>query len=414
MQSNQPEYLFKKNLEDFLLKQFGWKLDISLIELNNKIQELSKELKCEDSKSCMNLIRSKLNDKYIINIIASKFSITQSYFFRDREFTNYFKNFFIPNFLVQKKHLSIWSVGCSHGEEIYTLAMLLDTYIKDIEKYDIYLLGTDINNEALEIAKNGVYTEYALRDLPKNYQNYFTKDSNTYKLSKKIKEMVTFKNQNIINEYDSSFFYALPKFDLILIKNVLIYFDINIARNVINNLYNYLNDDGFIATTPTEFGMEIFNTKSLFVKKEAHLLQKKSLLPSIQPIELKEKIEFDPLEIEPKKPIKKENKIEDHSFEELSSCTKYNDALKKIDLDDIEGAKKDLQHALYLDQSDIMAHLVLSNLFKKEGNTTKALKHLRNAKILLGRMDATSQKKFAGGFHISDLLEMIKKIETKI
>lgn len=145
-----------------------------------------------------------------------------------------------------KKVFRIWSAAASTGDELYTIALILrDQGLvgKDIQ---FELVGTDISHEALKKARDGVYKKYNVRNIPPPVlQQCFTVDNvaDSYILKSEIKSMCRFQEMNLM---DAARLASLGKFDVIFVRNVLIYFDEKSKEQVVTNLCNALQDDGYV------------------------------------------------------------------------------------------------------------------------------------------------------------------------
>ena len=154
--------------------------------------------------------------------------------------------------LIEKKEqgeeIRFWSIGCSTGEEAYTLAIILSEILQEkITKYKIKIFATDIDDESLKIARMGVYAEASLININKNLLNkYFTIHKNQFEIKKSIRELVVFSKHNIIS--DSPFL----RVDLITCRNMLIYFN-NVLQDRFFPIVHYaLKDSGVLVLGKSE------------------------------------------------------------------------------------------------------------------------------------------------------------------
>ena len=185
----------------------------------------------------------------IWNLIES-LTTNETYFFRHIPQLESFVEEALPLVLEKKRvkkdyHLNIWSAASSSGEEIYTIAILLKEHIPDFATWRIHLLATDIDRKILKKAKDGIYDSRSIKDVPpKLLKKYFTQlEENRYQLSAEIREMVDLQNLNLVNREKMR---QQKGKDFIFCRNVLIYFDDNARKQVINYLYDALNHNGFI------------------------------------------------------------------------------------------------------------------------------------------------------------------------
>ncbi len=178
-------------------------------------------------------------------------TINETYFFRNQPQFDALVQHIVPELLsdprkLNKKRLRIWSAASSSGEEAYTIAMVLTELI--LPKYpdlQIEIIGTDINYAVVENAKRGIYKEYSIRNTPPLYlKKYFVqKENNTMEVIPEIKRMVKFK---ILNLYDDAGMRMMNNFDVIFCANVLIYFNLESKKKVVEHLYNALNPVGYL------------------------------------------------------------------------------------------------------------------------------------------------------------------------
>jgi len=181
----------------------------------------------------------------LLNLLTT----TETYFFRNRQQLQSFEEEVVPAVLKKKQaagvaHLHLWSAGCSSGEEPYTLAMMLLETIPEIQRWKIAIVGTDINTQVLARAKEGVYTARSLRETPHKYKTkYFTREHEKYRICDQVKQMVSFRTGNLLDEHETS---LIQNLDCIFCRNVLIYFDLESSKAVVNRFYERLARNGYL------------------------------------------------------------------------------------------------------------------------------------------------------------------------
>jgi len=180
----------------------------------------------------------------------------ESYFFRDKEQCKLLKTKILPE-LIQRhqadKTLRLCSAGCSTGEEPYSLAIMLNELIPDIETWDLRIFGIDINQEALDRAKQGIYRAWSLRSIdPKIKQNYFRAIDNHYHITPQIKSLVQWQQINLIKDPLPNPHLDLQEFDLIICRNVFIYFQSAAIAHVLDKFYHALQSLGYLITGHSE------------------------------------------------------------------------------------------------------------------------------------------------------------------
>lgn len=176
-------------------------------------------------------------------------TINETYFFRAPQQFDAIEKIIVPE-LVQSRagksnYIRFWSAASSTGEEAYTLALLINEYLKPkYPQITFQILASDINTSVIETAKKGIFKEYAVRNIPPNLLNkYFKTNGMSYELSPDIRKMVRFAN---INLYDEKAVKTITGVDVIFCANVLIYFDIPSKQKVVQYLYDVLNPDGYL------------------------------------------------------------------------------------------------------------------------------------------------------------------------
>lgn len=177
-------------------------------------------------------------------------TINETYFFRNEPQFEAFEKHLIPEIVQSRKYngrskIKIWSAASSSGEEAYTLAMIfLDKLKPRFPDLGVEIVGTDISQSVIEIAKRGVYKDYSIRNMPEYYlKKYFSVQEGKYHVHDSVKQFVRFEKQNL---FDQSRMRFMRNFDVIYCCNVLIYFDLRSKIQVVSNLYNSLNPGGYL------------------------------------------------------------------------------------------------------------------------------------------------------------------------
>lgn len=187
----------------------------------------------------------------IIDIVT----VQESYFFRDQSLFNFLRYDYLP-MLIQKKiekndySIQIWSAGCSHGEELYSIAILLHELLPNYQKWNVSLLGSDLNAYAVSQAQQAHYTKNALRTMDAALvDQYFTKiEDNRFVLKPHFKEGVVFKQDNLTKSMAES-----NKFDIIFCRNVFIYFSQAAIDKSLMIFENSLLEHGHLFLGPSDF-----------------------------------------------------------------------------------------------------------------------------------------------------------------
>lgn len=193
-----------------------------------------------------------------VHALATHLTIGETYFFRTPETFSMLETRLLPELIAATQHttrrLRIWSAGCATGQEPYSLAILVSRLIPKRTDWDITIMATDINPEALETAKNAEYTQWSFRDTPAWVAaNYFTRvGEGRFRLDAAIRDMVTLRYLNLAEEVYPSLAGGMHDFDLILCRNVIMYFSRDVAKQVANRLQASVREGGYLMVTASE------------------------------------------------------------------------------------------------------------------------------------------------------------------
>ncbi len=176
----------------------------------------------------------------------NRITINETSFFRNEPQLRAFEERVLPQLMDARKStktLRIWSAACSSGEEPYTLAMQIHRSMGvRLMDWKIEILGTDISEKVLNQARSGVYHGYAVRGTnPGIMSRYFKADGTNFRLDPEIMSMVHFEKLNLNDVFAARRF---GTFDMIMCRNVMIYFDDDMKKKVVKNFHNQLANDG--------------------------------------------------------------------------------------------------------------------------------------------------------------------------
>ena len=205
------------------------------------------------AKSYAEFVQMIKTDKEKFEQFVNFLTINVSEFYRNPDQWKLMDEQVIPKIIKeQKRPIKIWSAACSTGDEPYSLAM---AFSKHIPLSDIKIMATDIDKQVIEHAKVGLYAEKSIAAVPDDLKKkYFTKIGNSYQISDDIKKCVTFKEHNLLKD-------TYPKdYDLILCRNVVIYFTDEAKEMIYKNFFNSLKTHGVLFIGSTE---QISNYKDI-------------------------------------------------------------------------------------------------------------------------------------------------------
>jgi chemotaxis protein methyltransferase CheR len=204
-------------------------------------------------------------DKSLFYEFLDRMTINVSEFWRNANRWEVLERHFLPEMLKRTRRLKVWSAACSTGEEPYTLAMILAEH-KALK--DAYLLATDIDEGALEKARKGVYLDRSVKEVPAYYlQKYYRSEGIHYYIADELKKYVKFQKQNLLlDPFETNF-------DLIVCRNVTIYFTEEAKHNLYHRFAQALKPGGilFVGSTeqifsPGQYGLE--PSETFFYRKK--------------------------------------------------------------------------------------------------------------------------------------------------
>lgn len=251
-------------------------------ELLRGIGAVSREFGFEDSAACMQWLMTAPPNRGRIEILAAHLTIGETYFFRDPQLFEVLQTHILPPLIQARrqseKRLRIWSAGCSSGEEAYSIAILLQRMLPDYRQWNMTILATDINPYALRKAEQGLYGEWSFRNAPPwLLHDYFAAAGKAqYRLNPDVRNMVTFRYLNLAQDDYPSLATNTATLDMILCRNVLLYFEPELAAKAVRQYCRALLDGGWLIVSPTELSQTSSAELETVHFPGAILLRKKS------------------------------------------------------------------------------------------------------------------------------------------
>ena len=183
----------------------------------------------------------------MVNLLLNKLTTNHTYFMREMEHFNYFRDTVIPHIMSTEKtkDMRVWSAGCSSGEEPYMIAMILADYFGVNKKgWDTKILATDISDRVLSMAADGKYMTEGLSVLPEEWRKkYFTKVDEDYEqIATSLRNEITFRKFNLMTKV----FPFKKQFHIIWCRNVMIYFDVPTKIALVDRFYEYTMPGGYL------------------------------------------------------------------------------------------------------------------------------------------------------------------------
>lgn len=240
-------------------------------------RRLSKRVKSRHLNDFREYYRLLLYDKRRdeeLSFIVDVLTVNETYFFREISQLKTLSDEILPELKNTKRDtrkIRIWSAGCSTGEEPYTIAMLI------LEQgyffgWDIEILGSDINQRVLQHARRGIYRKNSFRATEEHFtEKYFTQENNLYRINDHVKQLVNFSCLNLLDPFKVRF---VGDMDVILCRNVLIYFDQEARKKAIKSFHERLVHGGYLLLGHAESLMNISTAFTLKHFKNDMVYQK--------------------------------------------------------------------------------------------------------------------------------------------
>jgi len=223
--------------------------------LSNRVRRRLKATGIEDFETYYGHLRGLASDAPEWDAFLQEVTTHETYLFRDETQWNWFSDEYLPQLTAEAnagdrlKTLRIWSAASSTGDEAHTIATCIAAHLRQCDDWNIEILGTDIGVGAIELARRGVFGERAMRLVPDNFRRrYFTAlpDGKNWKAKESITRWISFRQHNLLDSL------AERPFDLVFLKNVLIYFDIASKSKVIKNIDRVIKPGGLLLTAAAE------------------------------------------------------------------------------------------------------------------------------------------------------------------
>jgi chemotaxis protein methyltransferase CheR len=329
--------------------------------------------------------------------------------------------------------------------------MLLDRMIPDLADWNVAILATDlatdINPRFLEIASAGVYGEWSFRAIPPGIrERYFTPlPGGRMRIAERIRRMVTFSFLNLAEDVYPSLVNNTNAMDVVLCRNVLMYFTPERAARVAGNLHGALVENGWLLVAPTETSQILFRQFTMVGFPDAILYRKSDgSIPRLPSAESAPVGYPEPRVLQEETPPAEESRREEETApptvpetdspifvaralanqgklaEALSWCDRavlsealnpahrFLRAMVTQELGRLDEARKSLEQALYLDQDFVMAHFALGNVAKRLGRHALSRRHFRGALSLVERLEPDVPLPESAGLTACRLTEMIQ------
>jgi chemotaxis protein methyltransferase CheR len=204
-------------------------------------------------------LRKNPHDSRMVEQVVEAITIHETSFFRDVHPFKCMKEVVIPSLLEKRasQHtLNLWCAACSSGQEPYTVTMLLRENFPQLQSWNVRFIATDISNQILGRARDGKFSQLEVnRGLPAPMLlKHFEKQGLEWQIKPQLRSSIEFRKLNLIDNWP-----PMPKMDVVFLRNVLIYFDVETKRRILGEVRKLLNPDGFLFLGAAEMPMSIDN-----------------------------------------------------------------------------------------------------------------------------------------------------------
>lgn len=211
-----------------------------------RLGALARELKLPSFEVLIAELKLGPPNSRLSSQVVDAMTTNESHFFRDGLPFEVFRKTILPylrDCRIQRKSIRIWSAACSTGQEPYSIAMLLVEQRHLFPGWKIEIIGSDISEKVLERASRGLYSSFEIkRGLPTEYLGrYFVETPEGFLVKDEIKRMISFERVNLMDIGQS-----LGTFDVIFCRNVLIYFRMDLKKQILESLAGMLPSDGYL------------------------------------------------------------------------------------------------------------------------------------------------------------------------
>jgi len=212
----------------------------------SRLDSLARERGVGSVAALVDVLRGEETDSPLHDQVIDALTTNETTFFRDFNPFESLRSDVFPELIERKQRtrtLAIWSAGCSSGQEPYSIAMAIREHFPELLTWQLTILGTDISAVVLDRARRGRYGQLEVnRGLPAHLLvRHFTRAGMEWEIEEPIRRMVRFQRQNLVDVWP-----VMPPFDLVFMRNVMIYFDVETKREVLGRMHGQLGPHGFL------------------------------------------------------------------------------------------------------------------------------------------------------------------------
>ncbi len=365
------------------------------------------------------------SDRAELQELVESLTIGETFFARIPPQMRALQELVLPSLLARgDRKIRIWSAGCSTGEETYTVALLLAKLLPaDIAGWDVQVIGTDINRGAIAAAKEGRYGSRAVGLLAdEDLERFFVRDGSGWRVGDQLRRLVDFRHHNLADGPSPA-----QRLDLVLCRNVLIYFERSVMRAVIERMHAALVPGGWLLLGHSETLWRLYDGFGLVRHGDAFLYRRPPQEPAVvrRPPPLRRPLQA-PRPVPAPRP-QPTTEIRDAlasgaylaaaelaarqlTEEPLSAELHYLHGLALVEVGDDEQALVALRRAAYLDPGSGFAQFLLAVVLGRLGHEAEASRAYGAAAAALTRRGPDERAGELGGRRVDDLAAMCRQL----
>ncbi|MEO6809559.1 MAG: protein-glutamate O-methyltransferase CheR [Isosphaeraceae bacterium] len=227
--------------------------------VESRLEPIIRDLGLGSISDLVGLLRSPLSTVLQQRVVEAMVT-TETMFFRDVLPFEMIRKVILPDLVLRRaaeRRLNVWCAACSTGQEPYSFAILIREYFPELSAWEIKILATDLSRDVLSRAREGVYKQAEVnRGLPASLLlKHFRQQGTSWKLHDDVRTMVDFQEFNLVRTWP-----PLPPMDLVFLRNVMIYFDVETKKAILGRMARVLRPDGYLLLGGAETTFNLDNS----------------------------------------------------------------------------------------------------------------------------------------------------------
>ena len=411
-------------------------------EFSRRLKRRLNAAQVRDCASYLDLLRHPVQGPPELDALIAEITIGEPYFFRHPEHFDALRVHVLPDLIARNRHkrsLRVWDAGCADGPEPYSLSILFKRDLAyHLEGWEVTILGTDINRHSLARAREGAFEEWALRTMPvETREMHFVRREKRWAIAPEYKKGVSFQYHNLVEDPFPSLINNLSSFDLIVCRNVMIYFGLGLMSRILNQFHQCLTVGGWLLVGPSEPNMTSFGSFQAVNAPGVTLYQKPeeaARAPEAAWFPVRLSDDIFPAPVSATAAVKLPNAPEPRGTRTLADARAYADRgdweqaarcceeLLKADslnarnhfyyglvMEQMRNhiqAEASLKRAIYLDRQSVLAHYYFGLFSQSRGDLRRAARSFQNALDLLHARNDEEAFPDADGITASELKKL--------